>query len=57
VALHLTLHIDVKSESEAIKIAEQLSAQLIGFALSGHSTMLTIDEGYVDELREGSDGL
>lgn len=43
-ALHLTLHIDVKSEGEAIKIAEQLSTQLIGFALGGHATMLTIDQ-------------
>jgi hypothetical protein len=56
VALHITLHIDVKNEQEAIKISEQLSAQLIGFALSGHSTMLTIDEGFVDEIaRAGED--
>jgi len=53
-ALHITLHIDVKNEAEAIKIAEQLSAQAIGFSLSGHSTMLTIDEGTVmDEIAGG----
>lgn len=46
-ALHLTLHIDINDEAEAIKVAEQLSTQLIGFALGGHSTMLTIDKGYM----------
>jgi hypothetical protein len=48
VALHITLHVDVKDEGEAIKIAEQLSAQAIGFALAGHTTMLSIDEGYIE---------
>jgi hypothetical protein len=43
--LHLTLHVDVEDEHEAIAIAEQLSAQAIGFSLAGHSTMLTIDQG------------
>lgn len=44
-SLHLTLHVDVKDKDEAVKIAEQLSRQAIGFALSGHSTMLSIDDG------------
>lgn len=48
-ALHITLHVDVKTEAEAIPIAEQLSAQAIGFSLGGHATMLTIDKGYEDD--------
>jgi len=54
-ALHITLHVDVNDQSAAIKIAEQLSAQAIGFSLDGHSTMLTIDDGTTMREIQGED--
>lgn len=45
-SIHITLHVDVKTEADAIEVSEQLSRQSIGFALRGFSTMTSIDQGY-----------
>lgn len=41
--INITLHVDVRTEQDAIEVSEQLSRQATGFALRGFNSMVSID--------------